>query len=232
MADEASFSWETEDQQKARLQFVDTWKDHFEPDRLAGLSMVWLNMKFMGCRYPREVENLVTDLERKAPIFVPKRSKEIAFKKAQIIENLVIYEPPSEDPSRNPISIIFESCQKSKKSLSFEELPMESGQYRFAVVIENKHIADGDALSKKDAKNVAADNALEVLKPCQRVVQKRKIDHEAATMVSRNELTKKAYEEAPSIPESNVGNQLLRKMGWKGVGGVGKSSQCMSTLPC
>ena len=39
------------------------------------------------------------------------------------------------------------------------------------------------------------------------------------------DLVSKAYEKAPSISDDNIGNQMLRKMGWTGSGGIGKDGQ-------
>lgn len=233
MADENT--WETENHERARLQFISTWKDHFPPERLESLSMVWANMTFMGCRYPTAVEKLVKDLESKTTFtklpltrkdhqkveFKPASSKK-AYASTSLITNFVIYEPSNKDDQQNVISILYESAQKSKKSISFEEQPVsQKGHYSVGVHIDKQLIATGQAVNKKDAKRLAAENALEVLRSCQPVVKKRKIDHDAAPTINKTELTKQAYVNANSIPESNVGNQLLRKMGWTG-GGVGR----------
>lgn len=228
MADD--FTWETDNQKQARLQFISAWKHKFPADRLESLSMVWVNMKFWGCRYPTEVEKLVNDLESKAciPEHLLKRqySKKVEFqasssqKSSNLIKNFVIYEP--NDNTQNAISILHESAQKSKKSVSFEEdIEAKSNNFSFGVYIEKTLVASGEATTKKDAKRIAAENALKVLKSCQPVIKKRKIDHDAAQAVTKTELTKQAYVNAPSIPDSNLGNKLLRKMGWSGVGGVG-----------
>lgn len=58
--------WESDLQWKARSQFIATWKDHYPDDKLSALSMVWANMKFLGCRYPAKTEEIVNELESKA----------------------------------------------------------------------------------------------------------------------------------------------------------------------
>ncbi|XP_001629432.2 NF-kappa-B-repressing factor [Nematostella vectensis] len=221
MADEA-YSWETDFQWRSRRNFIETWRDEYPEDRLASLAMCWSNMKFFGCRYPEKVESLVNEMESKCPP-VPKPEKRPP-KRSIIIENFSVYEPSDQVQNLNPISILTESAQKSKKTINFQEL-QSTNLFTCAVIIQDKLVATGEASNKKDAKRNAAENALDVLKACQPVVKKRKIDHDAATKVTKTELTMKAYEEASVIPESNLGNQLLRKMGWKGSGGIGKEGQ-------
>lgn len=247
MADE-SFTWETDIQKQARLQFISAWKHKFSNDRLESLSMVWVNMKFWGCRYPSAVENLVSDLEAKAciPEHLLKReySKKVEFlastskntdNKSTLIENFTIYEPSCDntDTNINALSILNESAQKSKKSISFVENTKKHHKlFSYGVYIQDNLIAEGKAEIKKEAKRIAAEKALEVLKSHQPVVKKRKIDHDAAKTVTKTELTNQAYVNAPSIPDSNLGNMLLRKMGWSGVGGVGMSNISLITILC
>ncbi|XP_078350233.1 NF-kappa-B-repressing factor-like [Oculina patagonica] len=220
--------WESDIQWKIRSQFIETWKDHYPGDKLAALSMVWANMKFLGCRYPAKTEEIVSELESKAAICIPDKA---IRKPKPLIENLTIYEPVEGDErtSTNPVCILNESAQKSKKTISFDDLGVngKTGTYSCAVTISNKVIAVGEGASKKQAKQDAAKNALEILRPRQPVIRvgSRSQQHESAPCVSKTELVSKAYEKAPSIAEDNIGNQMLRKMGWTGSGGIGKDGQ-------
>lgn len=221
--------WESDFQWKARSQFIETWKHHFPDDRLVALSMVWANMKFLGCRYPPKTEELVTELESKGPrISLP----DTAVRKPKpLIENFTVYEPEEGDKSlnNNPVSIMNESAQKSKKTISFEDLGLtdKTGFYSFAVVIADKIIATGEGPGKKLAKRNAAENALSILRARQPVVRfgSASKQHQSAPCVSKTELVSKAYNKAPSISDDNIGNQMLRKMGWIGSGGIGKDGQ-------
>lgn len=220
--------WESEFQWKARSQFIETWKDYYPEDALAALSMVWANMKFLGCRYPAKTEEIVSELESKAAISIPAKA---VRKPKPLIENFTIYEPEEGDEStnNNPVSILNESAQKSKKTISFDDLGVnrETGSCSCAVTIASKIIAVGEGTGKKQAKRNAAENALAILRPRQPVkrVGSRAQQHESAACVSKTELVSKAYEKAPSIAEDNIGNQMLRKMGWSGSGGIGKEGQ-------
>lgn len=217
---ESDFQW------KARLQFIETWRDHYPDDKLSALSMVWANMKFLGCRYPAKTEEIVRELESKAAISIADKA---VRKPKPLMENFTIYEPEEGDEStnNNPVSILNESAQKSKKTISFDDLGINSerGSCSCAVTIANKMIAVGEGIGKKHAKRNAAENALAILRPRQPVIRVRSRSHESALCVSRTELVSKAYEKAPSIAEDNIGNRMLRKMGWTGSGGIGKEGQ-------
>ena len=218
--------WESDFQWNARRQFIETWRDSFPEDRLAALSMVWANMKFLGCRYPTSTEDIVIELESKAPICLPERA---VRKRKSIIANFSIYEPEEQDESanNNPLSILNESSQKSKKNISYEDLGRndETGRYSCTVTIGDKTIAVGYGDGKKQAKRNAAEEALAILRPCQPIVRVRSHQHDSARCVTRSDLVSKAYEESPNISIDNIGNQMLRKMGWTGSGGIGKECQ-------
>jgi len=64
---------------------------------------------------------------------------------------------------------------------------------------------------------------LDILRKHQRVVTRKTVNLEKlGTGVSKQDLVAKAYTEAPKISEDNIGNKMLRKLGWSGTGGVGK----------
>lgn len=221
--------WESDIQWKARSQFIETWKGHYPDDRLAALSMVWANMKFLGCRYPASTEALVKELESKGPrISIPEKA---VRKPKPLIENFTIYEPEegNESTNNNPVSIMNESAQKSKKTILFEDLGLAkpTALYSCAVVIADKIIAVGEGPGKKEAKRNAAEKALAILRARQPVIRlwPASREHQSATCVSKTDLVSKAYEKAPSISDDNIGNQMLRKMGWTGSGGIGKDGQ-------
>ena len=218
-------NWESDFQWKSRLQFIENWKGYFSESRLAGLSMVWANMKFLGCKYPPKVEELILDLESRAPVSVP--VKKTMKKPEPLIENFTIYESADSDACNvNAVSILNESAQKCKKTVSYEELGITpSALFSCAVTIKDQVIAIGEGSGKKEAKKDAAEKALALLRSCQPVVQKRTPQQDSAKSVSKSELVAKAYEEAAKISEDNIGNQMLRRMGWTGVGGIGKDGQ-------
>ena len=79
--------------------------------------------------------------------------------------------------------------------------------------------------TKSDAKLLASDKAVEELKKSCWTIQVKKWHSEAD--VNRGEVLdnpEKKSAESEAIPDSNIGNKLLRMMGWTG-GGVGKEGQ-------
>ena len=117
--------WESDLQWNLRSQFIEKLEDNFPEDKGEALSMVWANMKFLGCRYPAKTEEIVGELESKGGISVPHK----ALRKVKpLIENFTIYEREEgeEGNESNPVSVLNESVQKSKKTISFDELGVNS----------------------------------------------------------------------------------------------------------
>ncbi len=140
------------------------------------------------------------------------------------MNGLTIYVPENPSSSASSISILHESAQKSRKSIEFQELGCQKESkdvfsYSTAVEIDGKVIATGKAANKKDSKRNCADMALEILKKSQPVLVKS-LNHTNVTQVKKNELTKESYRNSTKIDDNNIGNKLLRKMGWKGDGGL------------
>ena len=220
--------WETDFQWNARKRFIETWINDFPEDHLAAVSMVWSNMKFLGCKYPSETGELVQELESKAALdVIPVKTSRTP---EPLVPSLTIYEPAENETTANAISILNESAQKSKQNILFEELGCNlnhEGLFIFscAVSISNKLIATATGNCKKDAKRNTADKALKILRSCQPIRKKLIPSHDAKPDIDRSDLVRKAYVESPKISEDNIGNQMLRKMGWKGSGGVGKEEQ-------
>ena len=230
---------------------METFKDRMPDDRNASLSMAWANWKFLGCHYHPAVQSLLQELDSELPSDIkemvekkpahgaPTKVNFVAASSSNkkpfvenrsspdtiIIKGLTIYEP--ENGEGNAVSILNESAQKSKKTIEFQDLgsKMEPGKnepdFSCAAVIDEKLVATGSAKNKKDAKRDAATKALEILKKSQPCVTK-KLQHDDVSTVEKGDLVKAAYHSASKIDESNVGNQLLRKMGWTGSGGLGK----------
>lgn len=226
--------WETEYQWQARKQFIKTCITHSPGSHIEALSMVWSNTKFLGCKYPAEIDYLLQELESKSPLDIP--AKTFATPKV-LIPNLTIYEPAGNETVLSAISILYESCQKSKKTISFQDLGcnVENGQFvvYFSVSICDTLIATSSGTNKKSAKRNAAERALNILRSCQPVKKKIAIDLFEPDLnepdVKKKELVSKAYMEAPRISEDNIGNQMLKRMGWKGSGGLGKEEQGRDT---
>lgn len=214
--------WENDIQWAGRRQFIEAHQQTLPIQQLEALSMVWANMKFMGCRYPQETEARVYELEERCPVDIPKeiqRKQEEGMKKT-IIKNFTLYVRDSQG-TQDSISLLYGNSQRAKKAIEFQELGLnEKNLFSCAVVIDNILISTGEGSTKKDAKRNCADRAVDILRACQPVIDELKC-HEKAQVVDKDQLVKRKDIEPPRIPESNLGNQMLRKMGWTG-GGVGR----------
>ena len=98
-------------------------------------------------------------------------------------------------------------------------------RWRCEVYLEGQYVAAGIG-PKKIVKHIAAEMALSTLRQTQAVVKSnlRKDGH--CDAISRHQILARSNEESikQEIKEDNIGNQLLRKMGWKG-GGLGRDGE-------
>ena len=125
----------------------------------------------------------------------------------------------------NSISLLYNSCQKSKKTIEFID-SKEGKLFKVSVKINGLHVADGVDTCFKDAKRNCADNAVNFLKS--RGIQKFKthqnmISEDAVSVISKDTLTGKM--EPLRIEDDNIGNKMLKMMGWTGDTGLGKDGQ-------
>ena len=145
-----------------------------------------------------------------------------------LVPGLTLYLPLHGDIEwKNAVCILHESCQKCNIFIEvldngFKQI--SKGQFLFScvILIITKEIATGYGTTKKEAKNDAARKALTILLDKQPIINKADINHDNLATVEKGTLVKQCYENAPKIDDNNLGNKLLRKMGWKGSGGVGK----------
>lgn len=83
-------------------------EDNFLEDKGEVLFMVWVNMKFFGCRYLVKIEEIVGEFELKGGIFVLYK---VLRKVKLLIENFIIYEceEGEEGNESNFVSVLNES---------------------------------------------------------------------------------------------------------------------------
>ncbi|XP_054648708.1 NF-kappa-B-repressing factor [Dunckerocampus dactyliophorus] len=124
--------------------------------------------------------------------------------------------------SDNAVCIINDTAQFNKVSADYKFICLPDHSWRCEVYLEGQFVAAGVG-AKKQVKHIAAQEALATLRQTQAVVKSnlRKEGHNDA--ISRSQIMGRSGEEAmrQEIKEDNIGNQLLRKMGWKG-GGLGR----------
>ncbi|XP_034546472.1 NF-kappa-B-repressing factor [Notolabrus celidotus] len=126
--------------------------------------------------------------------------------------------------SDNAICIINDTAQFNKVTADYKFTVLPDHRWRCEVYLEAQFVAAGIG-PKKLVKHIAAKEALATLRQTQAVVKSnlRKEGHNDA--ISRSQiLARSGEEERQEIKEDNIGNQLLRKMGWKG-GGLGRDGE-------
>ncbi|KAM3612393.1 uncharacterized protein V6R79_007945 [Siganus canaliculatus] len=127
--------------------------------------------------------------------------------------------------SDNAICIINDTAQFNKVSADYKFTVLPDHRWRCEVYLEGQYVAAGIG-PKKTVKHIAAKEALATLRQTQAVVKSnlRKEGHNDA--ISRSQIMARCGEEVTrqEIKEDNIGNQLLRKMGWKG-GGLGRDGE-------
>lgn len=148
----------------------------------------------------------------------------------ELVQGLTLFVPNHDESTWRYVCILHESCQRCNNiPIEFVNIDdveeMSKGNYSCVLYLMFKEIAKGVAPSKKEAKHAAAKAGLMKLKDTQRVIYKTEINHDALETVLKGQLVRRSYETAPKLDNSNLGNKLLRKMGWKGTGGIGKNEK-------
>ncbi|KAH0630862.1 hypothetical protein JD844_004172, partial [Phrynosoma platyrhinos] len=140
--------------------------------------------------------------------------------KKKDLKDLVVYEN-----SRNPVCTLNDTAQFNKMTVEYVYERMTGMRWKCKVMLENEVIAEAIGV-KKTVKHVAAEEAVKVLKKTQPTVVNNLKKGTVEDVISRNEIRGRSAEEAlkQQIKEDNIGNQILRKMGWTG-GGLGKSGE-------
>ncbi|XP_048370060.1 NF-kappa-B-repressing factor [Sphaerodactylus townsendi] len=146
-------------------------------------------------------------------------SRQVPGKKKDL-KDLVVYEN-----SMNPVCTLNDTAQFNKMTVEYVFERMTGMRWKCKVMLENELIAEAVGV-KKIVKHVAAEEAVKVLKKTQPTVVNNLKKGTIEDVISRNEICGRSAEEAlkQQIKEDNIGNQILRKMGWTG-GGLGKSGE-------
>ncbi|XP_078601710.1 NF-kappa-B-repressing factor-like isoform X2 [Branchiostoma floridae x Branchiostoma japonicum] len=143
------------------------------------------------------------------------------FTDSKSLSDFVIYEN-----AENAICILNSSAQFSKMNVTFDvNRNWRNGitMHQCIVRINQMIVADAWSNSSKDVKHLAAEAALSKLRQTNPVVKPKKAELTEDALTRTEVLgTKEAGE--GQIKETNIGNQMLRKMGWSG-GGIGKEGR-------
>ncbi|KAJ8014782.1 hypothetical protein DPEC_G00019320 [Dallia pectoralis] len=130
--------------------------------------------------------------------------------------------------SDNAICIINDTAQFNKVAAEYKFTVLPDHRWKCEVYLEGQYVAAGIG-PKKTVKHIAAEEALVTLRQTQAVVKSNLRKEGNVDALSRHQILSRSGEEASrqEIREDNIGNQLLRKMGWKG-GGLGREGEGIS----
>ncbi|KAM4664238.1 NF-kappa-B-repressing factor [Discoglossus pictus] len=136
------------------------------------------------------------------------------------LNDVVIYENAS-----NPVCTLNDTAQFNKVSVEYVFEKLAGINWKCKVFMEQQFIAEAIGV-KKTVKHDAAQEAVMALKRTQPVMINNLKNGPMEDAISRNQIRGRSTEEAykQQIREDNIGNQLLRKMGWTG-GGLGKEGE-------
>ncbi|XP_066288071.1 NF-kappa-B-repressing factor-like [Branchiostoma lanceolatum] len=128
--------------------------------------------------------------------------------------------------AENAICILNSSAQFSKMNVTFDvnkNWRNGTAMHQCVVRINQTFVADAWSTNSKDVKHLAAEAALSKLRQTNPIVKPKKAEL-TEDALTRTEMfgSKGAGEE--QIKETNIGNKMLRKMGWSG-GGIGKEGR-------
>ncbi|XP_043829829.1 NF-kappa-B-repressing factor [Dromiciops gliroides] len=136
------------------------------------------------------------------------------------LKDLVIYENSS-----NPVCTLNDTAQFNKMTVKYVFERLTDSRWKCKVILEDEFITEAVGV-KKFVKHAAAEEAVKILKKTQPTVINNLKKGTIEDVISRNEIRGRSAEEAykQEIKEDNIGNRLLRKMGWTG-GGLGKCGE-------
>ncbi|KAG8448263.1 hypothetical protein GDO86_015380 [Hymenochirus boettgeri] len=157
------------------------------------------------------IKNLQPNLQNKNCV------KEFGNGPIKQLKNIVVYEN-----SAYPICTLNDTAQFNNVTVEYVFESLTDGNWKCKAFMEGQLLAEAIGV-KKTVKGDAAKAAVEALKQTQPVVVNNPKKEYGEDAISRNKIRGWSRDEAfkQQIKEDNIGNQLLRKMGWTG-GGLGK----------
>ncbi|GBL89577.1 hypothetical protein AVEN_87903-1 [Araneus ventricosus] len=141
---------------------------------------------------------------------------------------LIVFDSSDTICQNFPSTILNVTATRCKKELqhTIEEIPMDGSRncpkmFRCVITLDGEEIGKSRGFTEKEAKSIAAENALHFLQNCVYTI-KVKNEIEDSFVISRSHVLN-AENPSSVLSESNVGCKMLKMMGWTG-GGIGKTS--------
>ena len=124
-------------------------------------------------------------------------------------------------PHITATSILHNSANFNRVVLKYQFEEIAGFGWRCNLILSDNKVASVLGTTKEDAKKAAGEEALSSLREiCYSIVVKQDVDNDEEGL-TKDELVSEIKKGGNVIPDNNIGNMLLRKMGWSG-GGVGK----------
>ena len=123
-------------------------------------------------------------------------------------------------PNHSSIETLRTSASMSKALLDVKKT-VNGNEISYDITLNSRHIASGAGSTQSIALESAANKALEILKKTYLVLIKTRQLGDLSKAVSLDFKKESETLHSEAIPEDNIGNRLLRKMGWSGSGGLG-----------
>ena len=163
--------------------------------------------------------------------FFGKPSKKISFRLKNMLRNFVVVVAAS---ANDPTVMLRETADQNHFPVDFQfvddGLLKTEPHFFCSINLNGFELATGEGASKTVAKSAASDAALRILIqhcPC---LIKVKVPGNVDNLLERknvlqNSSTHSALSSDQPLSAENIGNKMLRKMGWSGAGGLGKSEK-------
>ena len=121
-------------------------------------------------------------------------------------------------------TILRQSADFNRMSLDYDfrlDTVMGESRVRCLVSLQGNIMAEVEGISQQNAKHLASTKCMERLRQMCWTIQIKQAADSADLGLSREQVLGDIAKTSEAIPESNIGNKLLKAMGWTG-GGVGK----------
>ena len=122
-------------------------------------------------------------------------------------------------------NVLRRSADFNKMSLEYDfrqDTVMGESRVRCLVSLEGNIMAEVEGISQQNAKHLASTKCMEKLRQVCWTIQIKQAADSTDLGLSRDQVLGDLVKTSEAIPESNIGNKLLKAMGWKG-GGMGKT---------